>query len=124
MDVLEQLLTLDDPYVLHGYGAETGCPPKVEPCMNIGSETDGPPKLEPLEGMGATAQPGAHLLVDDYAAHRRVALVTPLAKVLMSGTTSKRSMPNHSPSRPKAQITASETSSTPWRSQISRTRFQ
>ena len=88
---------------------ETGCPPKVEPCMNIGAFS-----LSVALIFSFTTTPPIG----------RYPLVTPLAKLVMSGTTSKRSMPNHSPRRPNAQITASETSNTPCLSQISRTRFQ
>ena len=51
----------------------------------------------------------------------RYPLVTPLAKVIMSGVTSQRSIPNHVPRRPKPQITESTTSSTSLRAQIAAT---
>ena len=50
--------------------------------------------------------------------------VMPLAVVIMSGTTPKRSTPNQWPRRPQEQITSSAISSTLCRSQISRTRCQ
>lgn len=46
--------------------------------------------------------------------------VAPLAKVNRSGTTPYLALPNHSPSRPYAQITSSATSKMPYRSQIDR----
>ena len=45
----------------------------------------------------------------------------PLAIVMMSGTTFQWSTANHSPVRPKPDITSSAISRMPWRSQISRT---
>ena len=44
----------------------------------------------------------------------------PLAIVIMSGTTFQCSMPNHLPVRPQPVMTSSAMSSTPWRSQMSR----
>ncbi|SKX06251.1 Uncharacterised protein [Mycobacteroides abscessus subsp. massiliense] len=46
----------------------------------------------------------------------------PLAQVMMSGWYPKSSQANIDPMRPKAQITSSDTSSTSYSSQISRTR--
>ena len=50
--------------------------------------------------------------------------VMPFAQVMRSGRYPYRSAANVWPSRPKAQITSSETSRTSYRSQISRTRWK
>src|SRR5262249_47199428 len=50
--------------------------------------------------------------------------VMPLAQVMMSGTYPYRVAPKYSPSRPNAQMTSSDTSSTSYSSQISRTRWK
>ena len=50
--------------------------------------------------------------------------VRPFAIVIMSGCEPSRWAPNHSPIRPNAQITSSETSRIPYLSQISRSPSQ
>ena len=51
----------------------------------------------------------------------RYPLVTPFANTIIDGLTFQRSIPNHVPRRPNAQITASTTSSAPVRSHSSAT---
>ena len=61
---------------------------------------------------------------DDDAAERQVAAVTPLAKVIMSGRTPKRSAANQVPRRPNAAMTQSTTNSAPARSHSAATRLE
>ena len=60
-------------------------------------------------------------LGDHDAAQGEIPAGHPLANTIMSGSTPQRSIPNHVPSRPNAQITASMTSNAPVRRQRSAT---
>ena len=88
----------------------TGWPPNVEPCTyepigeSNSSVTNWPRMTTPPRGWYAE--------------------VTPLAKVIMSGTTPLRSLANQWPKRPNEQMTSSATSSTPCSSQIRRSSCQ
>src|SRR3954449_9754495 len=84
----------------------TGCPPKVTPCVYIAvPDANGSYTLSVV----MTAP------IDAYADDR------PFAEVTMSGLMSYLPEPNHSPSRPKPQMTSSATSRIPYLSQIART---
>ncbi len=87
---------------------ESGCPPKVIPCVNTfcGSEKNGSIAF----AEATTAPRGAY------------ADVIPFASVIRSGWIPYRVEPNQSPTRPKPQMTSSATSRSPFASQISRTR--
>ena len=91
---------------LRAIAACTGWPPKVIPCEYIC----------PLPRNGSITRSLATIApIEAYAED------SPLADVIRSGVTPKRSDANHAPTRPNPVITSSKQSRIPYRSQISRT---
>ena len=88
---------------------ESGWPPHVSPCAKA---------ARPLANGSAT------LPCTSTPPRGACPAVTPLAKVIMSGTTPNRSDANQWPTRPKPVMTSSATSRMPCRSQISRSPCQ